>query len=46
MERKCKAQTIVMSIPEEVKKTKEYKEILENTSYVELIKKKEEIKSK
>ena len=42
MERKCKAQTIVMSIPEKVKKAKEYKEILENASYVELIKNKEE----
>lgn len=35
MERKCKSQTI--SIPENVKNAKEYKEILENANYIELI---------
>jgi len=39
MERKCKSQTI--SIPENVKNSKEYKEILKNANYIELIKNKE-----
>ena len=44
MEIKYKSQTISISIPEDVKNSKEYKEVLENTSYIELIKNKEEDK--
>ena len=49
MERKIKSQEISISIPEDVKNTKEYKEVLESANcsyYIDLINNKEKSNNK